>query len=286
MLKQKNRTRSSELIESELNKAWAIQPFPRVVSQLLSATNDSNANSKSLANIIESDAALSTRLLRMANGPLYGYSNVIRSIDHATTILGIRPLRNLALTYAGSTVFAIGSVAEQRDALWDHSLGCATIARLLAKFVSTVEPDEAFLAGIFHDVGKLFFHDVVPREYARLAGVSSGTRLMEQEQEEFGFTHEEVGSKLATAWQLPEQLVVVVGHHHRPEQAIAHNELTAVVHVADGLARAGGVGSPIETGDNVLDIAREYLCLDKDTTESIQEQAFEMFEETKQAFSD
>ena len=286
MLKQQKRTRSAELIQSELKKAWSIQPFPRVVSQLLSALNDPNANSKRLAKIIEADAALSTRLLRMATGPLYGFSNVIRSIDHATTILGIGPLRNLALTYAGSSVFSIGAAAEQREALWNHSLGCATVARLLSKFVSTVEPDEAFLASIFHDVGKLFLHDVVPDEYARMVETSWGSKLTEQEHDEFGLTHEEIGSKLSTAWQLPEELVVVVGYHHRPEQAIAHKELTAVVHVADGLARAGGIGSPVEPGDHVLEIASEYLCVDKGAAESIQEQAMGLFEETKQAFSD
>ena len=276
----------SSLIRESLAKGHLIRPFPGVVSQLLSAFDDPDADAKTFARIIETDAALSARLLRMANSPIYGFSNVIRSIDHAVTILGIVPLRNLALTFAGATVFSSGQAAsEPRDALWNHSLGCATTARLLAKFVSSVNHDEAFLAGIFHDVGKLLFHDVAPKEYAKFVGSASGLPLVELEQEHFDLTHEDVGARLTTAWQLPEQIMVVVGNHHRPENAIAHQDLTALVHIADGLARAGGIGSSANSSINVLDAAREYFCLEESALEAIQEQALQLFEESKLVFS-
>lgn len=277
---------TADLIREKLEKGDLIRPFPGAVSQLLSAFQDPGADSKTFAKIIEADAGLSARLLRMANSPIYGFSNVIRSIDHAVTILGIVPLRNLALTFAGATVFSSGkSTSEASQALWDHSLGCATTARSLAKFVCTVNHDEAFLAGVFHDVGKLLFLDIEPNEYTSLVEAACGTSLIELEQEQFGLTHEEVGAKLATVWKLPEPIMVVAGFHHQPESAIAHQDLTALVHIADGLARAGGIGSAANSGTEFFAAAKSYFDLEESALEAIQEQALQLFEESKQVFS-
>ncbi len=285
MQKFQIRNSNSDLLREKLEKGHLIRPFPGVVSQLLAAFDDPNADARTFARIVEADAALSARILRMANSPIYGFSNVIRSIDHAVTILGIVPLRNLALTFAGATVFSGGEDASRyQESLWNHSLGCATVARLLAKFVAAVNHDEAFLAGIFHDVGKLFFYDVAPKEYAKLVGASWGSSLVELEQEQFGLTHEEVGARLTTGWKLPEQIMVVVGYHHRPEEAIAHQNLTALIQIADGLARAGGIGSSGEPGIDVSEAASEYLGLEASDLEAIQQQSLLQFEESRQVF--
>ena len=280
--KQKN---CSNLIREKLDEGILIQPFPAVVSQLLSAFQDPTADAKTFARIIETDAGLAARLLRMANSPIYGFSNVIRTIDHAVTILGIVPLRNIALAFAGASVFSKSSDSDPRESLWDHSLGCATTARLLANSVSTVNDDEAFLAGIFHDVGKLLFYNAVPKQYASITDANSGRALTEMEAEQFGLTHEEVGAKLTSNWQLPESIRVVVGNHHRPESAIAHQDLTALVHIADGLARAGGIGSPAVPSTKVLDAANQYFGLNERDLESVQEQAAHMYDETRAEFS-
>lgn len=288
MLKIKKKAISPKaIVEEKLDNGHKILPFPQVVGQLLAALKDPNADSSTFAKIIEADAALTVRLLRMANSPVYGNSNPVQSVGRATTILGSGPLKNIALTFAASSVFAGGSkqTHDSKEALWNHSLGCATTARQLAKEAGFESHDDAFLAGIFHDVGKLFFYDAIPEVYSELDAGHSGQQLVSMEKEMLGVTHEEVGLKLVTGWQMPEHLMIAVGFHHHPKNAIAHSDLAAIVNVADTLARSAGIGSQPDSSVNVMDDALEFLGLSKEPIDSVSEQALAAFEETKQACS-
>lgn len=287
MLKLKKKAISPRaIVEERLENGHKILPFPQVVGQLLAALKDPNASSQTFAKIIEADAALTIRLLRMANSPVYGNANAIKSVGRATTVLGNGPLKNIALTFAASTVFASGGKSDTtREALWNHSLGCATTARQLAKVVPSTNHDDAFLAGIFHDVGKLFFYDAIPEVYAELDGGNSGEQLVQKEKEMFGISHEEVGLKLVTGWQMPEHLMIAVGYHHQPKQAIAHADLASLVNIADSLAKFAGIGSTPDSSINVMQNANEQLGLTEEEIDSVAEQSLEMFEETKQSCS-
>lgn len=280
----RSQTPAAELIQEKLNGGHHILPFPHSVGQLLSAIKDPDARIENLSKIIETDAALTVRLMRMANSPVYGCSNVIQSVARATTVLGIGKLRSIALTFAASSVFSGGSkVSNEKELLWHHALGCGTMARVLAKSCTKTSPDDAFLAGIFHDVGKLFFFDVVPEAYTELTRTVSGQQLIEREKELFGTTHEAVGFKLMIAWQLPELLGVAVGFHHQPENAIAHDELAKLIHVADALTWTAGIGSTPDSSMDVADKASEYFGLDDAALTQLMEQGIEAFEETKSA---
>ncbi len=264
----------------------AVRPFPASVTQLLAACQDANANTEKFVEIIKCDPGLAVRLLRMANSPLYGLVNEVRSIGHATSILGIRQLKNLALSVAGSAMFSEGATAakERRD-LWNHSLGCAAVARVLAKSVSTVSPEDAFLAGIFHDVGKLFLYDVVADEYAEITSLYSGEKLVTEERLVFGISHEEIGLKSAQAWELPEDIKAVIGHHHQPEASLIHRTFVTVVHVADRLARAWGIGSEVATDSDIFAETTEQLALDEELLANVKEPAREAYHETLQALA-
>ena len=211
---------------------------------------------------------------------------MIQTIEQATVILGISRLKNMAHTFAAASMFSNkGEAAKYRDELWDHSLGCATVGRLIAKLLKTVNTDEAFLAGIFHDVGQLFFLDVIPAEYGPLVETHSGIELVQLETEQFEVDHQAVGVKLATAWQLPEPIMVAIGYHHQPENAIAHNELTHVVHVANGLTRSAGIGTPPDPTIDMTETAERLLGLNSVALEAILQKATEDFEATKQVYS-
>ncbi len=284
MMKAQTPIEPRELIRTKLNHGHAIRPFPRVVNQLLSAFEDPNADAKTFARIIEADAALAAKLLRMANSPVYGFSNVIRSIEHATVVLGMGPLKNVALTFAGSSLFAAGdSAVEQREALWNHSLGCATAARLIAKHVTDVDPDEAFLAGIFHDIGKLIFFDVLTDEYSQLARHDFGCSLIVKEQECFAINHQEVGAQLIKTWQLPEKLMVVAENHHHPDLAIAHQNLTNTVHVADLMMHAISQTKP-QCVTNYIERAQQVLGLDEATVATICLETVELLDAAQKAY--
>ncbi len=179
MLKSQDSNFKSDIIRRKFDEGYEIRPFPRAVNQLITALKDPNADSRTLANIIQLDAGLSTRLLRMSNSVIFGVTQELTSISHAITLLGRRPLRNLAYFHACSTLFS-GSTktARQREEIWNHSLGCAIAARLLASSTPSLSKDDAFLGGLFHDIGKLFLLSTFPNEYGKLSTSKWGNDLL------------------------------------------------------------------------------------------------------------
>ena len=138
-------------------------------------------------------------------------------------------------------MFATGKgVAEERHRLWLHSLGCATVARVLAEERRSVASDDAFLAGIFHDVGKLFLFDVDPQSYGSIAADENSVLV---EREVYGVTHEEVGQKSAHSWGLAENIKVAIGSHHCPKDATTHEEFVMLISGANDLAKYWGIGT-------------------------------------------
>lgn len=222
-----------------------VRPFPAAVSQLLAACQNPNAGGAVFESIIECDPGLSVRLLRLANSPLFSPVNQVNSIAHATSLLGLRKLKSLAISIAGASMFSVGEAAQQqRRELWTHSLGCAAVARELSAYVPDLSAEDAFLAGVFHDVGKLFFLDFTPDEYEAIQNAYSGNALIEHEATLLGATHEDVGLTSAHAWDLPKEIKAAIGWHHRPTEATVYPEVAKAVGFSDRLARNWAIGSP------------------------------------------
>jgi HD-like signal output (HDOD) protein len=233
------------LVEQALKDRPIVRPFPTPVGQLLAVCHDPDATEVTFEKVIERDPALSVRLLRMANSPLHGLSYEVHGVGQAVSLLGIRELKHFALTVAGVGIVADGSAtATLREALWNHSLGCAIVARLLAERQPARNGDDAFLAGILHDVGKLLLLDVVPEEYGEMAQQYRGNQLIADELFAFGISHEEIGLRSAHGWSLAENVKVAIGYHHRPGEAPIHGEFVQLIATANHLARYWGIGSP------------------------------------------
>lgn len=285
MLKVAEQRRLTNLVQQRLKERPEVRPFPAAVTQLLAACQDPNSTAATFEEIIECDPALAVRLLRMANSSLYGLANKVVSVGHATVVLGIRQLRSLALSVAGAGMFSEGATAaKERLALWDHSMGCATIARLLSKSIPNVSPEDAFLGGIVHDVGKLLLFDVVPDEYAQLVRSYAGEKLVQEEQFAFGITHEGIGLVSAHAWGLSEEIKATIGFHHRPGESPVHFEHAALIYVASMLARAWGLGSVASEDCDLSAEVLERLGLDDESLAALQDQAREMFDEAVSAW--
>jgi putative nucleotidyltransferase with HDIG domain len=286
MLTVAEKRRLANRVHSCLADRAEVRPFPAAVTQLATACHDPNATAATFEEIIKCDPALAVRILRMANSPLYGLSNEVRSIGHATVVLGIRKLRSLALSVAGAKMFSEGKTASRdRKALWNHSLGCATIARLLADSVSHVLPEDAFLAGIFHDVGKLLLYDVVPHEYACIASENKGARLIEEEEFVFGLNHQDIGLKSAHSWKLPEQIKAAIGHHHNPDSSPLHREFVIVIHAANSLARSWCIGSDSEEEYEMSQSATTLLALDDESLATFRLRSLRMFQEAVRSWA-
>lgn len=222
-----------------LDDVLELRPFPAAASQLISACDKSDSTAKQLSEIIKLDPALSLKLLQMANSPIYGFAGEIRSVDHAAVVLGMRALRDLAISVSVCNAFDNGSAASAgaRKDLWLHSLACGVVSRSLASTIGFSAPDEAFLGGIVHDVGKLFFFDHSPEEYIKATSVSERSNLVSIEHETFGIAHPNVGERCGQHWGLPDEINDVICFHHKPDDSDFDAELIKVVAAANQLCR-------------------------------------------------
>jgi len=285
-------------IVENLQRLPELRPFPAVAARVVAVCQDPSTSSKDLVEILRCDPAIAARLLGVANSSMYGCSGRIRTVEHAVVVLGFRAVAHLALSVAGATVFAQGkTAAKERGALWSHSLGVATVARLLAERVPGILPDEAFLAGIFHDVGKLFYHDLAHPVYLELLGRIrppsglSRSGLVAEEQQVFGISHPELGRECGEAWGLTDEISIAIGYHHCPDAAPDYPDLTAVTGAADVLAwewQIGSQGEPSEALTAELEEAAAVLQgfgIDQDGLEQVRAAAPEAFTEIRRACS-
>ena len=208
-----------EAFQSQLENLPELKAFPPAASKLLSEFDDPNLSPKRIAEIVSCDPAIAGYLLQTANSPLYGYVGQIRTIEHSVVVLGMRSVRNAVLTIAGAAVFSSGKEAmAERKTLWKHSLEVATIGRVLSKYVN-VPAEEAFLAGVFHDVGKLVIFDLASAAYVE--GINPRWQASERvswELEQFGVNHATLGMECADDWGLPADIADAIGHHHELEE--------------------------------------------------------------------
>jgi putative nucleotidyltransferase with HDIG domain len=266
-----------------------LKPLPVVATRLMQACQDAKSNSKAIARIIECDPGVALKLMKIANSAMYGVSGRIRTVDQAIVLLGFRAVRDLAVSLAGAEVFREGeSAKKERLELWRHSLACATVARALAREVRGVVPEEAFLAGIFHDVGKLLFFDLVPDEYLQLRARRSGAVTPSVEAAEFGASHTEIGLQCGDEWGLPEPVRHAIGFHHAPDDAPDHRALVAVTQLANRLAKCWQLNGEDAPPDppTAEELAASGLGLDAPALERVRERVAVEFAEVKQICGD
>lgn len=212
--------------------------FPHVYLRVSRLLDQPDSTLEVIAEEIGRDPGLATRLLRMANSPVYGLSREVDSVSRAVSVLGTRALRDLILkTAAGEALSSIPNDIISIEDFWQHSLYCALLARRLAEDSKTMDPETAFLAGLLHDIGQLaLFHSQPGQARVALDLLAGGEALQAAEQRVFGFDHTVLGGALLEAWHLPPLLAACARFHHDPAQAGEYAREAAVVHLANALA--------------------------------------------------
>ncbi len=238
--------------------------------------------------IIEGDPGLSARLLKIVNSPFYGLESQVKSIAHAISIIGAKPLADLALSTEVQNIFqGIEGDLINLDAFWKHSVACGLGARLLGDKVGEKEVETLYLAGLLHDLGTLIFFKVAPDKSRTVLQGCREKQISKfvLEKEVFGFNHAQVGAALFKEWKLPANLVIAVGYHHDPLGAKMHSKLAAIVHVSDWLAyelNLGTSGEPVSPDLNPK--ALEWIGLPEAELTTIQGQLGESFNRFYQDF--
>ena len=225
--------------------------FPQVAAKLLDVSKNDTASLEEVAKIVETDPGISIRVLKLVNSAFYGIARKVTTLPDAVTILGLDEIKKLAIGMAVfEKIFKTGQTRQfDRLMFWRHSLAVAVLSMNIAREIDYPNPEEAYTAGLLHDVGKIFLDLQGRRDYGEfIKNLSESTDLViEKERSELGLGHDDIGAFFCTRWQLPENLVAAVKYHHQSfdHDSLAKDEkqLIAIVGMADFLCWTQGIGS-------------------------------------------
>lgn len=213
--------------------------LPAAVIELMTAIEQDDIDTDHIAAKIAQDHGLSTRILRVANSPFYGQSSRVATITDAVVVLGLRAVRTMA-TAAAVTSALHPDLATGFDprVFWRHSVGTALLARALAE-QRRGNADEAFTAGLLHDIGRVALAQCYPRHAAEVVRVQQelDCQTADAEHAVIGIDHALIGEMLALRWHFPKPLANAIGGHHVPPENDPGG-LAGLLHVADALAHA------------------------------------------------
>ncbi len=227
--------------------------LPVVVSRINAMVQNPKTSAKEVGAAIASDPSLSAKVLRLVNSAYFGFPSQISSVTHATTILGFNAIQNLALSATVFQMFGEGGAEDlfDRRRFWEHSLGVGVISRILAEKSRYPDREEAFTAGLIHDVGKIVLDQFVHEDFMAVMNKvrAEDCLLYEAESALLGLTHANVGYILAQKWNLPKKLQDPLSYHHTVGLSKYNPQLTSIIHVADIFCRAFKIG---HGGDNKI----------------------------------
>lgn len=236
-----------EKIAQIMRNVKNLPTLPDVAVRLLEMGESPTVSMRDLAQWIEKDAALATRVLKLVNSSFFGMQREVTSVRHALMILGIAHLRNLVLSSAVSNMFDRNGVIGNfdRKEFWKHCVATAGASRAIAAKTGNLDPETAFTAGLIHDIGKLLLDRYLHTDFVQIVGKMEApdTKMTDAEIDVLGVHHGEIGQHLAMHWNLPEVLRVAVGNHHDPKTAPSRVDVAAMVAVADAMVRQLKVGA-------------------------------------------
>lgn len=214
-----------------------LPPLPEVTRQLMSVLGNEKASANDVAKVLSSDQALAGKVLKLVNSSFYGVPKEVTTISRAVVILGFTGIRNLALGFGSvEALQKMGKGVEMHD-FWGHALANGAACQALVPHINRrVDPEEAFIAGLMHDIGAYVLATAVPDIYGPIITERGGDRLA-REAEEIGLTHAQVGQGLLQYWQLPDPFCDAARFHHDVGRATdGERPLTNLVGLADVMA--------------------------------------------------
>ncbi len=251
----------AEKIKAITKKIQSLPTLPPVVRKLTTMVESPDVTAKEVGKLISADQVLSAKVLKLVNSSFYGFPGRISSISHAVVLLGFNVIKGVVLS---ASVFEI--MEKAMVGLWEHSLGSAIISGTISRELGLHEPEEISTAALLHDIGKVLVRVSLVSDYDRITAIveEKGCSFRDAEVEVLGVDHSEIGLWLSQEWGLPERLIIPISSHHEPQSAVKLKDRVAVVHIADSLVRAFGIGFG---GDNwvgrISPAAWEYIDMSR-----------------------
>jgi putative nucleotidyltransferase with HDIG domain len=209
--------------------------IPVVATQVLQLLDNPDVNVDKVADLMLTDQVMTARVMKMVNSPIYRPSHEITSLKRALVYLGIRHIKEIALTSSFISAFEDKGGAIDISTFWAHAFGVGMVSKIIAEKIRYPDVEKAYLAGIVHDIGEVVLSYYQPETFAKiLCDIKEHpVRLVDLELEAFKTTHNEIGYCIAEKWNFPESYREVILYHHSPREAIGDPVLCAIVNLAD-----------------------------------------------------
>jgi HD-like signal output (HDOD) protein len=265
-----------------LSQTGEIPSLPRVATAALGVARDPDAQVEKLCQIVESDMGLAARMLRVSNSAMFGRRTPAKDLRDAILTVGFRQTCDILVAAAARQLYNMDDGTA--ESLWNHALAVAVAAEEVARITRRVPLGDAFLPGLFHDIGRVAFllADKASFDVILNLLVEDGEEPAFLEREWYSADHAEAGAILAEDWGLAPDQVDAIRWHHAPSVAEIAPALATVVNAADSLAYLIGFGTttrppqPIGLGE---------LGLDGDAGSECAERVREAFQSHQQLFS-
>ena len=270
--------RKRDELRRKILRIERLAAMPQVVFRLVEELTSQNANAGSLADIIESDPALASKVLSLANSAFFGFQEKITTIQRAVVAIGFQELQLLTLSTGLADVFK-----SSRDYpgfttqdLWTHCLAVSWLARELAAASRHEAPSDLMIAGLLHDLGKLLMATHLQEEFEEICVQTASGKPYYLAEEAIGLRHAVLGRWLAEKWELPPLHTAVIGGHHGPFTEDEHYPAVCLTALADQMAKKLNMGlvnqsRPVDLGRFLtqwsIDLPMLYLIASKAETE-------------------
>lgn len=209
--------------------------IPAVATQVLQILDNPDVDVDEVADLMLTDQVMTARVIKMVNSPVYRPTQEISSLKRALVYMGLRHIREVALTSSFINAFEDKGGVLEVGPFWEHSFGVGMVSKIIAEKIRYADLEKAYISGIVHDIGEVFLSYYRAEEFAAVLEAinSKPVKLIDAEAEQFGTTHAEIGYCIAEKWNFPEAYREAVLYHHSPSEALVDPVLCAIINLAD-----------------------------------------------------
>ena len=245
-------------IEFLIKNMGELPTIPSVFLTVNKMLSDPHTSAIDVGQVVSSDQVIAAKILKLANSAFYGFAGRVNTVPHAIAVLGFNATKNVVLTTGVLSALKLKTQIDgfNLSAFWKHSAAVGAIARLVAEEFYAQRKEEAFVAGILHDIGKLILAICSPEDFANCINLaaSKGCLFLDAEKEVLGICHTDIADWVNKRWNLPREIAAVMINHHKNISVLSeHTRMIAIVKLADVLARGLQLGHPCDRSMPILE---------------------------------
>ena len=244
-----------EVLQNKIRTVYSLATLPEIYNKISVLIDDPKTSADTLASVISRDETLTAKVLRIANSPFYKtYPEKITSLTFAVALLGFNATKNLILS---ASIFDMFQGFEDRFKLiikdfWTHSITCGVASKIIAQVINYITPEEMFVAGLLHDIGKVVELQFMPEEFRKIIELMNEKDIFmnDAELKVLKYTHTYTGKLLAKHWNLSDKIIDCIEFHHEPEfvykgTLAQHQTRVFIIHLANVFSHTIELGAKI-----------------------------------------